>query len=409
MRLFRNSMIQTIALVGLLLILLSSLPAGLTLIFSVQDLGYSSGFQGPKAKFYGIRYNNQKFLPMALPIADGGDATYGGTIGTGASMATFDTTLRFDPDAWDRGKPNLIGEMTTVFIPEESLSNIVLWQGAKAIPQDWFKTASLIKNPQESYSWNISDKTYRMEQWVLRFYMSLSAEWDGNWDEMGNVNQFQPGDRARNYYTNTEVWLEFDLTPTWYIQGGGTAYFAIGKIQVAEFKKTAQDIRGNELPLETDLSVVPQSPGANLYIFYGPWGVGSAETTASIYQGKELNPKLFTNKVYAHFDLNNFGVTSWNELFTIKIKGDVVTVGFDITVFVIGEWDVKDVQNIPGDFGRTSQTLMPPSLLDYLSDPRMRLLLALLTAAGLFLFILIFAPWVFILLMSIFGGGRRRR
>jgi len=206
-----------------------------------------------------------------------------------------------------------------------------------------------------------------------------------------------------------EAWVEFDLTPTWYIEGGGTAYFAVGKVQVAELQKTAHDINGKEDTLDTRMSVSPEGQGAALYIYYGLFGSSSsAETNAASYQGKELNPALFTDKVYAHFDFNNFGVTAWNEMGTIKTKGDVATVGFDMTVFVIGQWDVKDIQEIPQGFGRLEKTLMPPSLLDYLSDPRMQALITLLVAAAIFILLLVFAPGFLVAILALFSGRKRR-
>lgn len=394
-KLFRDSRLQTIVVLILGTIILSSLGGIYNYtLFSTGDIGYSSGFQGPKAKFAGVRYNGK---------------TYTRTETRGASLASFDTTLKFDPDSWDRGKPNIVGEMTSVFIPEESLSNVILWPGAKALPQEWLKRASVIPNPEKEYSWNISGKTYKMEQWVLRFYLSFSGEWDGfECEQPLGVGLFNP--RNRNFYSNLEAWLELDLTPTWYIEGQGTAYFAISKIQVAEFKKTAQDIQGKEVSLDTEMSVSPYSPTAMLYIYYGLWGTTSqAEQEVSYYQGKLLNPALFKNKVYAHFDLNNFGVTSWYEFPVVKTKGDVATIGFDMTVFVIGEWDVKDIQNIPEDFGRTSQTFMPPSLIDYLSDPRVQALLTLLSMAAFFLIIMLVAPGFLIAIIAIFMGGRKRK
>jgi hypothetical protein len=106
--------------------------------------------------------------------------------------------------------------------------------------------------------------------------------------------------------------------------------------------------------------------------------------------------------------LDNFGVTSWNEYGTVKVKGDVATFDFDITVFVIGEWDVQDIQEIPEDFGRTTKTEQNPSLIDYLSNPKVQALITLLAAVGIIVLLLLFAPWVLIAIVSMFTGRRRR-
>jgi len=379
-------MLQTIVVLILATIILSSLGGG-AYLFSTQDLGYSSGFQNPKAQFVGVKYNDKK---------------YTSTSHEGASQASFDTTLRFDADKDVWGKPNVIGEMTTVFVPKESLSGAISW-----IPTEFLKRTDAIHNPEQTYSWNISGKTYKMEQWVLKYYISFSGEWDGDeslWRAIPIL-----GTRQRNYYSNLEIWIEFDLTPTWYIEGGGTAYFAIGKIQVSDVKKYAKDNNDHELTAETELSFLPESEGASLYVYYGLWGVGGAESEAYKYQGKALNPALFTNKVYAKLTLNNFGVTNWYDFPVVKTKGDAIVLGFSVTAFIIGEWDVKDIQNIPEDFGRTTKTTMPPSLMDYLSDPRIQALLTLLAMAGFFLIIMLVAPGVLIAIVAIFMGGRKRK
>jgi hypothetical protein len=396
-KLFRNRT-HTIIIIVLMVALLSSLGGG---IYSLRlsSVGYSTGFQGVHAKFDGIMYNSKKYESFSP---------------NGASLAMFDTTLQFDADGATSGKPNVVGEMTSVFVPEESLSWTPVWSDAFAIPQEWLRRVAVIKNPQQTYEWAIEDKTYKMEQWVLRFYVSLSSEWDDLRGEGGGLiggltmpQEF--GQVRRESYSNAELWFNFDMTKTWYIEGQGTAYFAVAKIQVAEFKKTAHDITGKEVELSTELSVSPQSVGALMYIYQGRWGVASAETTAQTYQGKKLNPEYFRDNVYARFTLNNFGVTSWNEYGTVKGKGDVATVAFDMTVFVIGEWDVKDVQQIPSDFGRFAMTGGAPSLLDYLNDPRLQGIAGIITIIAIVIVILIFAPWIFVVIFGAFGGRRRRK
>ena len=369
----------------LLLILCLALDSGVS-ILTLSSFGYSSGFQNPKARFAGVRYKNTPYT-----FEDTHDA----------SMARFDTVLRFDPDQARGGMPNVFGEMTTVFVPEESLSSLAGW-----IPSEWLIGTDLIQNPQNEYSWNISGKTYKMEQWVLKFYMSFSGEWDHY--EAEDMSQLWLGEVRKRAFTNTEVWLEFDLSPTWYIEGGGTAYFAIAKIQLSDIKKSGKDANNQEITASTTMSVSPESVGGIMYIYNGLFGGVTAEKEASTYQGKKLNPELFTDKVYAHFDLNNFGVNSVRVLLGWDIYSDVVTVGFDITVFVIGEWTVKDVQQIPEDFGRTAKTDVTP-LSQFINSPQGKLLMILGAVIFILLAFAILAPTFLLSLFAIFGGGKRRR
>jgi len=375
---FRGSTTQTLLLIGM--VLLTLLSGGSILNLSLNDLGYSSAFQGPKVKFMGVRMGVNK-------------------------TTTGDTVLRFDPDGATSGKPDLIGEMTTIFVPKQSLSDLRDW-----IPVEWLSGTEFIKNPQETYSWNISGKVCRMEQWVLKWYLSISAE--GQSSEITTLHPLQPwilGSTQNNIYTQTEVWFEFDLTPTWYIEGGGTAYFALAKITLSNKKSEVKDNAGNIHTSDTSMSFSPGS--GQLYMYNEKWGATqTSQVDAHTFQGKVLNPAYFRNKLYAHFDLNNFGIRSWIDFPSVRSKGDVVTVGFDVTVFVIGEWDVKDIADVDlDDFGRTTKiTSTGPSLMDVLNDPRFQGIFTLFVLGGICLFLLIFAPWVLFAIVGLFRSGRRR-
>ncbi len=362
---------------------------------SVGDSGYSSGFQGPTARFYGIQ----------------GSVYSGGVIresetqhSSSASLHQFDSVLRYDPDASGSGYPNLIGEQTSVFIPRESLGSIPSW-----LPSNWLNTMSYIQNPQQTYEWTVGENTYYMEQWLLRYYISLGAEWDGNIDFLGGHGEIPPaqsGITENNFPSDTELWIEFRLDPTWYIQGQGTAYFAIGKVQLAEsVQYGAQDVNGNDAgDARTDVSIVPESQAAVNYLYYEPWGEGAVQThDASYYQGKALNPELFTDRVYLRIDLNKIGVYSGNQLIGIGywVKGDTLKIAFDMTVFVVGQWDVQDIQNNPDDFGRFQRTSASSDFFTWLLSPETLAWLIPVLILGAIIF---FAPWVLVLIFSLIRG-----
>jgi len=396
---FRGSTTQTLLLIGMLILVLFS--GGSILNLSLNDLGYSSAFEGPKTKFAGVDYNNKRYT---------------------SSIGLMDTTLRFDPDKADDGKPDLIGEMTTMFVPRESISEVTKW-----IPTEWLARTQTLKNPQNKYSWNMTagenlTRVFIMEEWVLKWYLSISAEGQGSWEIFGPVQDFHgeipyirpydpfmAGQKKENIYTDTEIWFEIDITPTWYIEGQGTAHFAVAKITLTDWKSEVKDNEGKVKTSDTSMSFSPSS--GQLYMYYALWGDQKAETyTAQSFYGRKLNPAYFRNKVFAHLDLNNFGVRSWSEYPAVRSKGDVMTVGFDVTVFVIGEWVVKDIADIDfDDFGRTTKTTSTgPSLMEVLQDPRFQGIFTLLVLGGICLFLLIFAPWVLFAIVGLFRSGRRR-
>jgi hypothetical protein len=351
---------------------------------------YSSGYEGAKAKFAGVSQGTNT------------------KIGTGF----FDTTMSWDADTAGSGKPPIAGEMTSVFVPSQSLAK----QSTSLRGNDitaWLLGASGQKNPVNTYDWELKvgneTVSYRMEEWTLKWYFSISSEPTGN--EVPRVYVDQP--TARNSLMDVRVWFEFDIAPVWYFEGQTTAYFAIAEARLNNIqigmKQTDGTIRKN-----AEERVLPMSAGSVLPIYYGLYGseANRAEQAIYYYQGKILNPNLFRSRVYSAFTLADFGVDAWGGLWAGWF-GDVVTVGVDVNVFVIGEWKVKDVQDIPTDYGRDSKTVTNTSwlgqILDAFNSPEGRLLIVAIVAVGLFLILAIFFPWVIILFMTLFGGKKGRK
>jgi len=379
--------VQALMVILFILILLEGGSAGFNLLSTAS---YPTGYQGAKAQFAGVRWQDQQHEGLG-----------------------FDTTLHFDPDHATFGMPDLEGEMTSVFIPSESLSNLPSW-----IPLDWVRETSYIKNPvKEPYSWEIGNLTYTMEEWQLRWYFSISADPT----DAPPFTRTEDREGHNKRYTQLQAWFEFDLMPTWYFEGTNTAYFAIAKMQVADVKLHALDNDGNEVTPSLETSVTPQSQGSILPIYYGLFAEQNpADKDAMDFQGKQLNPDLFTSKVYTYFTLANFGTTHWTEhgawLNIIdKWKGDVVTVSVDVTVFVIGEWVVQDIESLEEyeDYGRTAKigTTGGWSWETFFSSPANRFLLMLIVGFAVFIFLLIAFPSLILtlsMLIKALTGGRKR-
>jgi hypothetical protein len=381
--------VQGLIVLLFILILLEGGSAGFNLLSSSS---YSTGYEGAHAQFAGIRWQDQQYEGLG-----------------------FDTTMHFDPDDALTGMCDLEGEMTSVFIPSESLSNMPSW-----IPLDWVRETSYIQNPvKEPYTWEIGNLTYTMEEWKLRWYFSISA----GWSEPPTWTMLKDTEKTTRRYTECEIWFEFDLTPVWYFEGTDRAYFAIAKMQVADVELEALDNDGNKVEPSLETSVSPESQGSILPIYYGKFAQQNpADKDAMDYQGKQLNPDLFTSKAYTYFRLNNFGVTDWLEtgaflLPVHKLKGDVVTVSVDVTVFVIGEWTVQDIEsieNIEGDtgYGRTAQLGTGGWTWEtFLSSPFNRALLVGIAGLALFIILIIAFPSVIAtlaLLIQALTGGRKR-
>lgn len=80
-------LIGLVALVGIFVFIVASSPTENGVQFSSSGF-YPSAFEGPKANFLGVTYNNME---------------YTSSNGHGASAHTFDTTMNWDPDGGSSG------------------------------------------------------------------------------------------------------------------------------------------------------------------------------------------------------------------------------------------------------------------------------------------------------------------
>jgi len=327
-----------IAILLVALILAVSIP-----LYQLQTASYPTAYEGAKVAYYGIYYNNTQYTNAEKH---------------GASLCRFDTILRFDPDEWDKYQCNLIGETTSVFIPKaEAKAEEV---APSWVPWEWSRSTVYWQNPVNRYEWQITDSAgnihyYSMEEWKTVWYITISAGWDSGPD-WSNTDEAQ-----WRLYHNTEVWFEFDLRPAWVFEGTQTAYFAIGKIVLLNVQTTAKDLSGNVIPPRQGLDFAPQSPGSLLTIYLYPFGDEPAPNVDQFrqfyYRGVALNPQYFRDKVYTYIALEDFGVIDWYVPFNFYAHGDVITLMFEVTQFVVGEWVVKDIRELPSEYGRMAKTV----------------------------------------------------
>lgn len=403
-------------IIVLAIIILAVESVGMT-AFSIIDWfwwsGYTSGYQGAKGRFYGLK----------LPANQYGDGS------SEPIYRVFDTQPTYfvwDLDAPLMQKPDIIGELTSIFIPSETIGESPDW-----IP-DWLvRKATTITNPRYVYDeWQFEEETpfeitfYRMENWRLVWFFTFGAH--GHYgghpttnDEIPYADAFTDG---RNAYRDLEVWFEIDLTPVWYFSGAKTAYFAVAKAMMgpdgAIYGRWTQDQELDYDQRNSGCAVIPESAYTILPIFYAPWGEGGrADKEPYEYLGKELNPALFTDKVYTKFTLKDFGINSWWDdhlpFPAFHWRGDVVTAMVYVDVFVVGEWKVQDIDDLPDWYGRSAQfgSWAGPfgEIWGFLVGTQQgRFLLLIILAIIGFFIILFFAPWVILLISQLFGGGKRR-
>lgn len=325
--------------------------------FPLSSVGYSTASEGAKAAFYGVK------------SPDG--VKYTNTERGDASLARFDTTLGFDPDEIYRDMPNLVGEMTIVYIPSAE------WippdeVNRYTLPSSWWRYALDWDNPVKTYTWEVPQPDggkilYRMEEYLTMWFVSISSEFDSGPDQFNNRDETND-----QRYSGWEVWVEFDVSPTWYFEGAQETYFAISSVEVANVELGGRDQFKSPVDPRSDVSVSPGSVGTPLFLYYAPFGGDPAKATEELrtfkVRGATLNPAYFRDKVYGSFTLNNFGTEeSGNALTGMKAQGDVVTYAFKVRQFTVGEWRVQPNRDNPTGYGRTAQTKTTRGLLPDLS------------------------------------------
>lgn len=372
------------------------------IFFPLSSIGYSFGGAGVRASFVGIEWNYK-------------DAS-------GQSDLRPDTKFYFDADQADYFAPNLVGEMTNAFVPEETLSNVPSW-----VPTQWFMGSTDIKNPLQTETWELENPdnpdeilAYEIEEWMLKLYVSVTCEWDDGpvfWDP----NQEWADER----YRDTELWIELDLAQDFFVfEGSPTPYFAISKVKCSDFAKGKLGYEDNFFQWEkglglvdepkeytpTDLfSVVPASTSW-MYLYYDQWGQEKAtDVDPFTYRGRQLNPDIFVDKMFFSVNLANFGTQHTDFIGGSSLsKGDAVTWEFDVYVYVVGEWKIKDVSELPVNYGREPMVTYQESwVTGMLTDPRFQLWSFIGIIALVVCVLAIFAPWVLFALVGLFKSGKR--
>lgn len=375
------------------------------IFFPLSSIGYSFGGAGVRSSFVGIEWN------------------YGDD--TGQVELRPDTKFYFDADNPTSKAPNLVGEMTNAFVPEETLSNAPSW-----VPTEWFTTSTHVTNPLQTETWELENPdnpdeilAYEIEEWMLKLYVSITCEWDAGgvfWDPNQEFND--------NRYRDTEIWIELELAQNFFVfEGTPTPYFAISKVKCSNFAtgKLGNEDKffkwdagplgdfGTDKPEEytpTDLfSVAPES-ASWMYLYYDEWGDQKAtDIDPFSYKGRQLNPEIFVDKMFFSVNLANFGTQydSFFDLSTLK-KGDAVTWAFDVYVYVVGEWALKDISDMPEGYGRDPMVDYNQSwITGMLTDPRFQLWSFIGLIALVVLALAVFAPWVLFGIVGLFKSGKK--
>ena len=346
---------------------------------TLPQLSIVSNYQGPKPRFYAIVWEGRTYTSYDCS----------------GSLCIMDTSLEWDPDEAYSGYGNLAGEETTMFIPGRvGLADIPSW-----VPQEWTRGYQYYRNPIRVYEWKIEDGDgtihyYRIEEWVLKWFITISYEWDSD-AEAVRGGPFSWGDVR---FHGVEVWFRIRLDPMWYFENTSNVYFGIAKIKLANIK-----VEGHPDP--SKVRVNPMSIGSILPIYDGFRQEELHVQEAYEYRGTRLNPEVFRREVYTRIILEDFGnqlVINPSGLWVDEIHGDTVTMELDVHVFVAGEWVVKDIDEVPDEYGRQAKVETIWSnplggLFSLFSNP--------LFAAGFGLTMILILVVIVLVLLAVFAPG----
>lgn len=81
---------------------------------------------------------------------------------------------------------------------------------------------------------------------------------------------------------------------------------------------------------------------------------------------------------------------------------------FDVYVYVVGEWKIKDISDLPEEYGREPMVDYQQSWVSgMLLDPRFQLWSFIGLIALVVLALAVFAPWVLFALVGLLKSGRK--
>jgi hypothetical protein len=382
---------------------------------------YTNAYEGAKPSFAGITYNGVNYDKdqKGSNTAASGNLVYNPK---GVPYVNLDgTSFSFKgdgPASMYKGLPKIVGEMTPVFVPEETTAGDMPSQfnlGGVKINNPFTGTFSAYKNPYKTYNWKLASGSstvlYTMEEWKTKFYVSISANPDG----AAAPFVFSEWDNQR--YSDVTVWIELDISPTRYFEGQDNAYFCIAQVQLSAISYAGHSSTGaiQSVHNEQLIAVNPSSPSSTPKLSLNNFDIGGneAQDPEQIYKyrGKALNPQYFGNKVFFPITLNNFGSQAWGTPYwDWSTQGDVVSFDFTITQFVVGQWTVKNIQPTPAAYGRQSsfdRTGIGVGFVDWIASIGSNPLYMLIILAVLFLVVVAVLFFLFPEAIGIINSGLR--
>jgi hypothetical protein len=309
----KNKMIVAVACIAIIIFAAAS-P-------SLSTISYTTAYQGAQPSFYGATFNGVNYVNGAS--TNGGHSTFSGT------------TMSFNAGVIN-GKPypTITGEMTSVFIPTTSNTNLIPQSlGDIDIPITWLSswTSSATANgePSRTFEWENNGKDYIMKEYDTKWYITLAS----------TADQYPIETTAYGKYPQTgplQLWFKLDTNENgWYFNGDGLrdTKFSIAKLLVTNAKADGR--------IANNVQYSPEVGGSTMSVYLNPFGQETTSDISSLIEnteGSALNPTYFRDSVYCVLNLDTFGSQDWYDWFAFKSKGDTLALEITVKQFVVGEW-----------------------------------------------------------------------
>lgn len=310
---------------------------------SLSTINYTTAYQGAQPQFYGATFNGRNYL--------NGDHVYDGhSIFSGTTMSFCAGYIN------GHQYPTITGEMTSVFIPTTSNTNLIpntLGRDADGNPlqipvswvNSWISSATANGDPSRTFDWTNNGKSYVMKEYETKWYVTLTAMKD---EDIFKETWAYGRDLATG---PLQIWFKIDTnTNGWYFKGDGLrdTYFSIAKLVVTNAKADGRIVN--------NVQYSPEVGGSAMSVFMNPFGQEASsniESQIRSSEGKQLNPTYFRDSVYCVINLDKFGSQNWLSPLW-NSQGDTLALEITVQQFVVGQWIVQDWQDEPVNYIKPS-------------------------------------------------------
>ncbi|RLG99260.1 hypothetical protein DRO19_02780 [Candidatus Bathyarchaeota archaeon] len=352
-------------------------------------IGYQTGAQGLDAYFHSL-YTNAVWLsseekPESFRIKDRSLSA------STASNWFFGYELNFDPDQPDDGFPNLLVTQQPFTVDTQVEPKHYTWMVDKGTTT--LENGTILRKYFQFEMWR-----FRLE-WAVNIFLSgpEGESWDQRWD-FGIA--WEPD------YGGVQIWIK--LIPKRFVyfeDNPDEVYFAPAYIGLLSYRIASIDkdkrVTYDDPDMASCIDLIPKAVGETLGIYYARGGVPvDVEEQILSYEGIELDPSIFREEYWIHFDLLTF--KPWNHVDIVwkthSYKWPSINLKFVVYVFVVGKWTVYFTEGEVPELNPHN----PPSLIrdpwawlaNIFSNPFYLFLIGLALIVILLVILAIFAPGV---------------